>query len=216
MKRVAIIMTLALVLAGAFALSAQANIINPLTGKIVPNELLNPDFKEYGAHWTTSGTVTFTGNAALLSGEVASLIQVVDDSTSEGWIPTGIGKHINFSAHFDKGQIADIELEAWYYPSNPGTQPIFDGGLGWVSFGSRSLNLVAGNMFDEIDMSAQINGFQPRWIAVEFEADHIIGSFTLNQLDLETYCKIPVPPSLVLLGSGLLGLVGLRFRRNLV
>lgn len=224
MRKIAIVLALALVLGGALAMSAQANILNPFTNTIMPNELTNPDFTPDGTGWNTSANVTFNGTQAVFGSGTGYIYQIVDDqydaagNVREGWLDNGIGKHFDFSSHFDTGQNATIELELFYYPDN-NAKPNFDpkNTGDWVTAGIRSVVLNPGNLFNEADMSVQIDGFQPRWVTAMFTATPTgtPNTFNLNSLDLEAYCKpVPVPASALLLGSGLLGLVGFRFRKN--
>lgn len=205
MKKIALIMTMALVLCGALAMSAQAFITNPFNPDVPLNNLLaDGDFSEN----------TFAA--------------VVDNSLSTGWLPDGIGKHIDLRVFFEPGQDFYVETFLWVYLTNPETAPLpptVDSDPNWVF-----LRAAQGytKLADEFSLDVQLT-FQPRWEYVAFEAfpqiddgeiltslvDGVDGHF-IYTLDLETYCKpVPVPPTAILLGSGLLGLVGFRLRRKL-
>jgi hypothetical protein len=199
MKKITVL-SMVLLLMGMVAV-AQANIINPYTLQPLNN---------------------------LLDGVVVDenpFFYLVDNMESDGWLANGSGKYFHFAANFDPGQEGFLVLGLAYFSRNTDTLPplpIIDGnglqnsnnnGHGeWVGLGARVIGLNEGNLIDSIDMSAQITGFQPRWDAVFVLSN---SGFIVNSLDLETYCKpTPIPGSLLLLGSGILGLVGIGFRRK--
>jgi hypothetical protein len=144
----------------------------------------------------------------------AAMYQICDASTGGGWITGGTAETYNFSFWYARGESSNIsEYGIWY--STNATAPVFDGpdgtNSGWTLISQSSLS-VSG--FTPFSLSGTLEGIQPQWFAVAFEgstsSDYVYAA-VFDNVSLTTECSgptVPVPPSALLLSSGLLGLVG--------
>jgi hypothetical protein len=222
MRKLAIIMAMALVLGGAFAMSAQAT----------PTTLA--DYIALGSTGVTIDDKTFYDFAySGTAGGAATPIQAADIKVFQILTPLNPGLSFQAAWSVAGGDSLD-SLITYYVKVNPGGAPIADvsasmtgytfSGPGVVSVGETvklasstiaaiglhadqtgtvdfveaSFTPTAGPLFVSKDIS--VNGHTNGQAAV---------SFVTNQ-----FSEVPVPPTALLLGTGLLGLVGFRVRKN--
>jgi len=162
--------------------------------------------------------------SGILSGlKESSMYQIVDASTSSGWFAAGTSESFDFKFDYRRPDGTSAEYGIFY--SSAAVAPAFNGldapGAAWtlISEVDSEPGLAQTSLFDPdgpwgtIEVTGTLAD-QPRWFAIAFEGRSIDGIWQANfdNVLLTTQC-VPVPPSLLLLGSGLLGLGVLRFRK---
>jgi hypothetical protein len=222
MRKIAIIMAMALVLCGAVALSAQAfvldfNVTSPSNGTGTyaggANPFIGANIKVLnivGIDTPLNQGVSvpiFNGVLAFTTGNFVKIDGTEYDFgaggsiTVNGAIPTVTGNvtsHLLMSGSFIPNAAGEVpELE----PGTPG--PLFS-----ADFTDTKYNplLAYFGIPDNPTLFGSIN--------LRFNGALNPDGFSLTSLSGDV-TNVPVPPSALLFGSGLLGLVGFRFRRHL-
>jgi len=217
MRKVAIIVAMALVLCGAFAMSAQAtpalslqDYIDLGSNGVQIDDKLFFDFFYVGSA---------SNNAVAIPASGISVTPLND--------PYNPGILFNAAWSVGVGQTLDSYIQ-YSVKVLPGGNAIKDISASMQGFGADLGGVVSvaettpfGNLF------LYSNGSTLSYAEVTFNPT--MGPFTVVK-DISVngnngfaavsgvtnrFSEVPVPPSLLLLGSGLLGLVGLRFRRKL-
>jgi hypothetical protein len=190
------------------------------------NEVVNGSFNSPfpgTSGWTNPAdghspmTVFFLGSFyAGINGDTGSegaISQVTNDMNGGGWNPNFNAKHWTLDLDaFVQGAAAG-EVYLYYYNDNSGPEPALgdpdNPNAGWVP-------LVYGQIpaIGHYSWEGTIPDFQPLYFAVALEGQYYPfaggGTIGFTNVDLEGECEAPVPPSVWLFGSGLLGLMGLR------
>ena len=152
----------------------------------------------------------------------AQLYQVIDERLYNGWDPNGTIKQWWFQFQYLKLDGGNAEVAVFYYNGNPASQPSFGGidnpGAGWLSLYSATQLDQTPCGWTTVYACGTIADFQPQWIAIGFEGIGGTCGVAFDNFAFYGLCEsdfiIPVPPSLVLLGSGLLTLAIFRFRKR--
>ena len=170
------------------------------------------------------GTYPFNNAYTPYTTTEAVVYQICDASSGGGWIPGGTAESYNFSFMYLRPQSTNIaEYGIWY--STNATAPAFGGpdnpGSGWTLISQSTALAVTGyGNYTTFSASGTLAGIQPQWFAVAFEGstDPTYTSYaSFTRVDLTTQCvsSVPMPPSALLMGSGLMGLLGWRrFRKG--
>ena len=196
-------------------------------------EVTNGDFQSGDfTGWTNDNFYLLEtgGNYIPFNGSSPSLMyQVIDESQFNGWIHNGNEKDWWLTFDYRAGGsdyygYAIAEASVYYYTSNPDTQPTFDPnnpGSGWEGlYASGTLPATSG--FNTVEINGTVEGFQPRWIVLAFEGQYNPGTpvYAVSFDNIEFYgqCSnpVPLPPSVLLLGSGFLGFgfLGMRLKNR--
>ncbi|MGB8991690.1 MAG: hypothetical protein WCD80_06510 [Desulfobaccales bacterium] len=193
-----------------------------------PNELTNGNFATDLTGWSTlDGHATFTvfspnafthyAGSNTHSDSEYGIYQIIDESQTPGWLPDGTAKNWRVDLDYALAGSAGAELHILYWPTNGGSAPtlteVGDTFPGWTNLLSVGFSNTDG-VFTHYTESGTVEELQPQWIAyvLEGSVDAIppaTGSFYFANNDFEAQC-VPLPPSVWLLGSGLLGLLGFR------
>lgn len=235
-----IVRTLALVFVTLLVFSAAAAWSLPLNDY---NEIVNPDFATGTSQgWQTGADIVVAmdgpdhGYAATCKcpGGDLWLRQIVDDSLSPGWIPTGNAKYLDLTADVTwsgftpSNALISFRLDWWAESYNqvndPTTLPYYSGGprdadpaLGyyvseWVTVPLAqfaALDWQTVNPFNRILLP-----IQPRWVSVEATYVQPSGvSVWLDDVTLTGQC-VPEPSSLLALIGGMVPLALGRFIRR--
>jgi hypothetical protein len=229
-----ILLTLCLVLVLAMAPPASAVLNNIVTNgdfEASPDHLVNwSQAAQTGGRGaftsSSSGSNDFAVSAS--SSYESEMWQVINAATSTGWIPGGTAQTYNFSMQYVRQgtffEATAAEYGLWYFDSNPVSAPAFGTNAdtpnaGWHLL-SGNTDLDHTNSFQTVTASGTIAGFQPQWFAVTLEGQTLWDTdrTEFDNISLTTQCTpssaVPIPPTALLLGSGLLGLVGLGWRRK--
>jgi hypothetical protein len=150
---------------------------------------------------------------------LCSIYQVADASTSDGWINGGTSESYDFK--FDYQQTV-ANLQYGFFYSTDASAPAFGNlanpGAGWtlISAVTTRMPQTTGAERRLVEVTGTLEGINPQWFLLAFEgtsypSPSIRANF--DNVSLTTSSAVPVPPSLLLLGSGLLGMGVLRFRK---
>jgi hypothetical protein len=211
MRKLAIIMAMALVLCGALAMSAQAsftldfNIISP-----------------------SNGTGTFAGGANPFIGTDIAVLNVVGLDTplnagvtipiTNGLLNFATGNFIGVSGpefEFGTGGSFTITgsgvtlLQGSFIKNAAGEGPELEPGAPGPLFSADYVDVKNSRLAAFFGVPVNETGS----INLRFNGALDVDGFKLTSLSGDC-TNVPVPPTALLLGSGLLGLVGLRFRKN--
>lgn len=154
----------------------------------------------------------------------SSMYQIVDASTSDGWLADGTSESFDFKFDYrrpsDLGIVAASEYGLFY--SSAAVAPAFGSldapGAGWtpISVVNTEPGLPPTSTFKTVEITGTLPD-QPRWFAIAFEGrgiDCLIFA-DFDNVSLTTQC-VPLPPSALLMCSGLLGLGLVGWRRRIV
>ncbi len=151
----------------------------------------------------------------------SSMYQIIDESQFNGWNANGTSKNWWFQFAYKSTDSAIAEAAAFYYRGVSATAPAFGGidtpGPGWEPLYNNT-SLANEACCTTVYACDTIDDFQPQWIAIGFEGiGTSSGAAAFDNIAFYGECEstfiIPVPPSVVLLGSGLLSLAIFRFKR---
>jgi hypothetical protein len=230
MKKITILLS---ILALAFMAASAFAYTTPLPAGLT-NEVTNGDFQTGNFNGWTNDSVTgydgftigggyFAQSSASTGYQESVMYQIIDESQHNVWLQNGTGKDWWFTFRVKTSTYNPSEAYVFYYNSNPSVQPAFGGpdnpGDGWVRL-YYSNALPSTGEFVTVETNGQILGFQPQWIAVAFEGLSYTSengsTYQVKFDDVGFYgqCQVPLPPSVLLLGSGLLGLGGYAWRRR--
>jgi hypothetical protein len=206
------------------------------------NIVLNPGFENSShlQYWldsvpghnafttSSSGTDDFARSSSRTT--ESQMYQIIDASTSEGWIAGGSSETVNFSFQYRRPDSAIAEY-GLYYSCDPTVPATFNldavNTSIWKAISvvnsEPGLPQTSGSDWGTVSVvDYKIDDCQPQWFVIAFEGqDHRQSSYPyttyhadFDNVSLTTSCSpvVPVPPSVLLLGSGLLGLGALRFR----
>jgi hypothetical protein len=167
-----------------------------------------------------------TGQYAQSTGTTvkSKMYQIIDESKFNGWLDNGNSKNWWFKFDYQSPDDAVAVAAAFYYDgistSPPGFGDIDNPGNGWEPLLAETTLNETSCGFEPICVNGTIIGFQPQWIAIAFEglsSQSCDARAAFDNIEFYGQCEsfniIPVPPSVVLLGSGLLSLAIFRFTR---
>jgi hypothetical protein len=200
------------------------------------NLVTNGDFVGNLNGWTQDGIGHNVFNYSSSNGGVARSdtsypfnesyqYQIINAANSTGWIANGISETINFSFKYAAPDATTAEAALYYYvgTGTPTTFNMDSPGSNWMKIYLNN-NLTNKSSLFQVDVCETLCG-QPQYFAIAFEGlSTRTGShypYTYNYVDfdcvsLTTQCSaVPVPPAVWLMGSGLVGLLGLRRRFSL-
>ena len=171
--------------------------------------------------------VYIAGLAGHASSEVeGSIYQIIDESAFEGWNAAGTYKTWTASVAYRVFGAAGGEVYAFYNSSLSDTAPVLPdpddnaalAAAGWTALFRTDFEPGSAD-WATYENSGTVEGFQPRYVAFVLEGIVAAGDAANNYVEFDNvsfegqcHAAVPVPPSALLFGSGLLGLVGFRFR----
>ncbi len=224
MRKLAVIMAMALVLCGALAMSAQGTLLTPGT------------LADYIALGHTGGTIddklffdfTYSGTAS--GGATAIPASGIGVTPHNDPLNPGLEFQAAWTA--GAGQTLD-SLIKYKVQVLPGGNAIKDVSASMDGFGfsdggivavAETVNLGAtllANLFLHADTTGIVNfasaTFDPTPgildVVKDISVNGNLGTASVSDVT-NRFSEVPVPPTAILLGSGLLGLVGFRFRKN--
>ena len=139
-----------------------------------------------------------------------------------GWNAAGNAERWWFTFQYGKSGNAGAEYGLFYHNGTSDTAPAFgradNPGSNWVAL-KNVTSLPSADDFTTVMVDDIITGQAPRWFAVAPEGQTaysgltVLGTSEFDDFALYTQV-VPVPPSALLLGSGLLGLALLGCRRK--
>jgi hypothetical protein len=213
-----VVLGLAFMTTSALATGLGPNELNNgnfITGTLTGWSTLN-DHNPFVVYTNSNPPPTYVAGAQFHTETELGIYQIIDESQKPGWLPNGTAKQWRVDLDVAAYKLAGGELHVLYYPTNPGTEPalteVDDAFPGWnvlVDVGYDSIQSLTHYTY-----SGTVNGFQPRWIAYVLELSVDQHPYTNAYVvfannDFEAKC-VPLPPSVWLMGSGLVGLLGLR------
>ena len=194
----------------------------------IPNELNNGSFEDGWTSWHQEGNINIgtswgqvsaydgTYMAGSVRGDSGKAYQVVDDTLSSGWNPDYNHKEVDLSAYVNV-YMGSAALDLAYIPIDvySGDDPPEWNDPRWVDLGIVAQSDPHDTGWQYIQYH-DIWDYQPRWIRVSIDveaAPHQLGYAFVDGVDFESRC-VPLPGAVWLLGSGLVGLFGIRRKQQ--
>jgi len=194
----------------------------------IPNELNNGSFEDGWTSWHQDGNINIgtswgevsaydgTYMVGSVRGQSGKAYQVVDDTLSPGWNPDYNHKEVDLSAYVNV-QMGSAALDLAYIPIDvySGDDPPEWNDPRWVDLGIVAQSDSSQQGWQYIQYH-DIWDYQPRWIRVSIDveaAPHQLGYAFVDDVDFESRC-VPLPGAVWLLGSGLVGLFGIRRKQH--
>lgn len=225
MRKLMVIMAMALVLCGAFAMSAQADLLLDFSIPTPSSLLHNITLSDAGLSTNAGMFVPVNLVTGLVSPNSAPPLTIADGQLT-----------------FNTGAVTNVTSDNVFFA--PGGQIKITGNIGFgietlmlgTFVGTSDLDLGHGTSSGLATFNASFTDAKDEELLAHFgipSPTELLAGFagvinlqisgltspptvstTLNSLSGDV-SNVPVPPAALLLGSGLLGLVGLRFRRKL-
>jgi len=195
----------------------------------IPNELNNGSFEDGWTSWHHEGDIDLfdkwgpvtPSNGTQMVGiaqwnHSGKAYQVVDDTKSPGWNWDYNRKEVDLSAYVNV-QMGSAALDLAYIPIDvySGDDPPEWNDSRWVDLGTVAQSDSSQQGWQYIQYH-KIWDYQPRWIRVSVDVgcDYRPDSFAfVDDVDFESRC-VPLPGAVWLLGSGLVGLFGIRRKQQ--
>lgn len=196
----------------------------------IPNELNNGSFEDEWTSWNHEGDIDLFESWATVTPSNGSYMvgiaqpnksgkayQVVDDTLSPGWNPDYNHKEVDLSAYVNVQLMGSVGLDLAYIPIDvySGDDPPEWNDPRWVDLGivAQSDSSQLGWQYIQYH---EIWDYQPRWIRVSVDVEssfHPDSYAFVDDVDFESRC-VPLPGAVWLLGSGLMGLLGMRRKQH--
>ena len=195
----------------------------------IPNELNNGSFENGWTSWHQEGNINLFESWATVTPSNGSYMvgiaqpnksgkayQVVDDTLSPGWNWDYNHKEVDLSAYVNV-RWGSVKLELAYIPIEvySGDDPPEWDDTRWVDLGIVAQSDSSQQDWQYIQYH-EIWDYQPRWIRVSVDVESDEQQFTfafVDDVDFESRC-VPLPGAVWLLGSGLVGLFGIRRKQQ--
>ena len=196
----------------------------------IPNELNNGSFEDGWTSWHPEGDIALFdkwgpvspyNNGTQMVGSAqwnhsGKAYQVVDDTLSPGWNPDYNHKEVDLSAYVNV-QMGSAALDLAYIPIDvySGDDPPEWNDSRWVDLGIVAQSDSSQQGWQYIQYH-DILDYQPRWIRVSVDVEagfHREAFAFVDDVDFESRC-VPLPGAVWLLGSGLIGLLGMRRKQH--
>lgn len=157
--------------------------------------------------------------------QIVDVAKLSDGSANPAWNPAGTSEDWSFSFNYTRPDSTTVEYQLYYW-TGTGTPTTFSNdspSSSWTKLWDvTSLSDHSGT----VTKSGTITGCQPEYFAIGFEAKsnrtgsaghYTYYNATIDNVVLSTECHpaVPVPPAVWLMGTGLVGLFGLRRRFSL-